>query len=114
ADTQIIGRSLLSRYAPVRVVYDQTAHISLQISINVKERRDKNQPVAPHLVAPLANRIPNFFFRFSVPCGSFRRPVAVCSASVRGYLRIRPEVRKSLFQKTFEFPSKNSHAIVFI
>ena len=39
--THIIGTSPSERYATVRVACDQTARISLQISVNVKERGNK-------------------------------------------------------------------------
>ena len=84
-------------------IIDQTARISLQISINVKERGDK---INRHRLNPLGRYLPTVSPKFpspSVPCEPFRRPVAVCSASVRRYLRITPGSRKCLFQKTFAF-----------
>ena len=92
-------------------IIDQTARISLQISINVKERGDKiNRP----RLNPLGRRLPTVSPKFpspSVSCDPFRRPVAVCAASVRRYLRITPRSRKCLFRKTVTFLERTTQRI---
>ena len=57
---------------------------------------------ASFLGARPANRVSKFLFAFS--CLRFRlHPVAVCSASVRRYLRIGAGVRKRVLAKNFHF-----------
>ena len=52
ADTWIIGRNLPGRYASSSVENDQTARISLRISINVKKQRKQNHGRCATLATP--------------------------------------------------------------
>jgi len=103
ADTLIIARKLESRYAPVRIDHrPNRPHISSDIYQCQRARR-QNQPASPQ---SLGARLPTVSPKFpspSVSCDPFRRPVAVCAASVRRYLRITPGSRKCLFRKTVTF-----------
>lgn len=79
ADNHIIGRSLVTRYAnDPRRNFDQTARISLQISINFKELQSKNNQLAN----PLAIQPSLPTARPSVP-GSPSRPPRFLSSAPR-------------------------------
>ena len=87
-------------------------HISSDIR-QCQRARKQNQPVAHHLVAPLANPFPNFRLLSS----ALRRlPAtgAVCSASVRGYLRITSRLRKRLFHFSRRFLAQEPKSPAFI
>ncbi|WP_212710166.1 hypothetical protein, partial [Rhodobacter sp. JA431] len=88
------------RYVSVRSrIRAQTAHISLQISINVKEQEAKTNQKR-HSYYGVSGCLTSYvFFCFPVPSfvGAVPRPAAVCAASVRGVLRISTGGRKRLF-----------------
>ncbi|WP_206613986.1 hypothetical protein, partial [Paenirhodobacter populi] len=77
---------------------DQTARISLQISINVKEQRQQKQPVRQSLGDPA-----NPYHLQNQPRRRRRPASATCVASVRGYLRKLQITRNPISQKNTIF-----------
>ena len=67
--------------------------------------RGKNEPEPPFLwrFGPLTSEVFLTVCFGPFPSRRFRRPVAVCSASVRGVLRIPAGVRKRIFRETVIF-----------
>ena len=115
---------LVSRYANIQSVETtQTARISLQCIINVKERRDKNQtrcaltsgaprPIIPLILAASLPEQP----ALSPPSRPFRAPPCASAPPVRGYLRIPDKGRKGFFalpRKKFEKRHKSLKVCVF-
>ncbi|WP_238321349.1 hypothetical protein, partial [Thioclava atlantica] len=82
---------------------DQTARISLQISINFKEPEAKKN--RKRLLEARPALEPQCFLPSFPALLAFPAPLrfVVCPASVRRVLRIRPGGRKSFFRETVTF-----------
>lgn len=85
---------------------DQTARISLQISINFKERRDKFTEMRPNLLG--APRLTYLYFVAFLPAGaslrcSVWRSVVRLSAAGEGVFTDRGRTSQGLFSRKMRF-----------